>query len=90
VQEILTGLNNRINALRRLSMSQPGRLTHTIEEIAAIISAIRNHDAPLAARRCAEHVSHAADTALHVMTQQTGDAPSLPNSERKKRRIPMP
>jgi len=90
VQEILTGLNNRINALRRLSMSQPGRLPHTIAEIAAIISAIRHHDAPLAARRCAEHVSHAADTALHAMTQQTGEVPSLPSSEQKKHRIPMP
>jgi len=67
VQEILTGLNNRINALRRLSMSQPGRLSHTVAELSGIIAAIRDRDPERAARLCAEHVQHAAHAALRVM-----------------------
>ena len=69
-REILTGLNNRINALRRLSMSQPGRLSDTVKELREIIVAIRNRDADLASRLCAEHVSKAADIALAVMAEQ--------------------
>lgn len=69
-REILTGLNNRINALRRLSLSQPGRLADTVRELEAIIAAIRGRDADLAAGLCAEHVSKAAGIALGMMAAQ--------------------
>lgn len=73
VKEILTGLNNRINALRRLSMGQPGRLADTVRELQAIIDAIRNRDADLASRLCAEHVGKAAAIALQAMAAQSED-----------------
>lgn len=70
VEAILKGLNNRTNALRRLSMSQPGRLTDTVQELKGIVGAIRNRDAELASKLCAEHVAKAAAIALHVMNEQ--------------------
>ncbi|MGX9935542.1 GntR family transcriptional regulator [Advenella kashmirensis] len=73
VKEILTGLNNRINFLRRLSMGQPGRLTDTVQELQAIIEAIGNRDAQLASQLCAEHVGKAATIALQAMAEQTKD-----------------
>ncbi len=76
VAEILTGLNNRINLLRRMSMGQPGRLTDTVKELKEIVEAIRNKDTELASRLCAEHVAKAADIALRVMSEK--DTAKLP------------
>jgi len=77
VQEMLTGLNNRINSLRRFSMGQPGRLANTVIELEGIIAAIRSRDAELAAQRCAEHVGKAAAIALEVMAEQQRQASSI-------------
>ena len=74
VRDMLTGLNNRINSLRRFSMGQPGRLPNTVKELEAIIAAIRNHDAELASKLCAEHVGKAAAIALRVMAEQQSQA----------------
>lgn len=71
VKEMLTGLNNRINYLRRLSMSQPGRLDETVKELSAIIEAIRKRDAGLTSRLCSAHVGKAAEIALQVMQAQS-------------------
>ncbi len=76
VKDMLTGLNNRINSLRRLSMAQPGRLHDTVRELQAIIDAIRNRDADLAARLCGEHVGKASEIALASMTEQIGQIPA--------------
>ncbi|MBY8978352.1 GntR family transcriptional regulator [Rhodobacteraceae bacterium NNCM2] len=60
---LFTQLNNRIVQLRRLSLSQEGRLPVTKREIAAIIDAIRERK-PVKARRLAEeHVASAAAVA---------------------------
>jgi len=69
VKEILTGLNNRINFLRRLSMGQPGRLVDTASELQGIIDAIRQRDADLASQLCADHVGKAAAIALQAMAR---------------------
>ncbi len=61
--QMFTQLNNRIVRLRRLSLSQKGRLPVTIKEITAIVEAIKNRD-PAAARRLGEaHVAAAAKVA---------------------------
>lgn len=70
VLEMLMGLNNRINSLRRFSMRHPGRLEHTIRELEEIINAIAKRDSKLAAKLCAEHVERAAAIALAVMAEQ--------------------
>lgn len=69
VAETLTALNNRINFLRRLSMSQPGRLTDTVAELGEIIEAIRNKDAALASKLCAQHVAKASEIAMRAMKE---------------------
>ena len=53
-------LNNRIVQLRRLSLSQQGRLPQTLREIGAIMDAVRERDEPLARRLAEEHVAAAA------------------------------
>lgn len=80
VKEVLTRLNNRINYLRRLSMSQPGRLSETVKELKAIINAIRNRDVNLASKLCSEHVGKAANIALLVMQTRT-EEPSIPEEQ---------
>ncbi len=72
VKDILTGLNNRINSLRRVSMAQPGRLVDTARELQDIIDAIRNRNADLASKLCADHVGKAAAIALEVMAREQG------------------
>lgn len=70
VAQMLTGLNNRINLLRRLSMGQPGRLTDTVAELKGIVEAIRNKDAALASKLCSDHVAKAATIALRAMSEK--------------------
>lgn len=79
VREILTGLNNRINALRRLSMGQPGRIAETVNELQEVIDAIRERDDVTASRLCAEHVGKAAAIALRAMAAQKKDSSEATN-----------
>lgn len=58
--QTFTQLNNRIVMLRRLTLSQPGRLPRMIAEIDAIVSAIRDRDPETARRMTEEHVRLAA------------------------------
>jgi Transcriptional regulators len=58
--QTFTQLNNRIVMLRRLTLSQPGRLPQMIVEIDAIVSAIRDRDPETARRKTEEHVRLAA------------------------------
>ncbi|WP_068297741.1 GntR family transcriptional regulator [Pararhodobacter sp. CCB-MM2] len=58
--QTFTQLNNRIVMLRRLTLSQPGRLPQMIAEIDAIITAIRDRDPETARRMTEEHVRLAA------------------------------
>ncbi len=58
-----TQLNNRIVQLRRLSLSQRGRLPGTLKEIGAIVDAIRRRDAKAARRLAEAHVAAAAKVA---------------------------
>lgn len=67
VREILTGLNNRINVLRRLSMGHPGRISETVRELQGVIDAIRDRDEKKASQLCAEHVGKAAAIALQAV-----------------------
>ena len=64
IANILTQLNNRISVLRRLSMSQPGRVDYSVIELERIVAAIEQRDAPLARRLCHDHIKAAATAAL--------------------------
>lgn len=61
---LLTHLNNRVTMLRRVSLSQPGRLADAIGELDEVVAAARVRDADTVARLLSEHVERAARLAL--------------------------
>lgn len=67
--QMLKQLNNRVTVLRRISMSQPGRLPNTIKELDAIVAAIEHQDGDTAAQLCSDHVKKAADNVLRSMAK---------------------
>jgi|SRR5690625_679496 len=72
--EMHTLLNNRINLLRRTSLSSKGRLKQTVAEINEIVSAIENRDAKLASELNAKHVAIAAEIAIGQLKQKQNNA----------------
>lgn len=67
VGQMLTMMHNRVTLLRVTSMSQAGRLKHSVAEIRAIAEAIKNGDADQAEAMCKRHVEQAAKVALKVL-----------------------
>lgn len=65
--QMLKQLNNRVTVLRRISMSQPGRMPQTLAELDAIVTAIEKGDAQTAAALCAAHVHQAGESVLRSM-----------------------
>lgn len=71
VQQVLTSLHNRITLLRITSMTQSGRLEHSVEEIWEILAAIKSRDGTRAADACRRHIEAAAATAIAYLDQST-------------------
>jgi DNA-binding GntR family transcriptional regulator len=67
IEQTLTTMHNRITLLRFTSMTQPGRLMHSVAEIRAIAEAISAGDAEKAETLCRRHVEEAARVALKVL-----------------------
>ena len=67
IREVLTGLHNRINMLRFTSMTQPGRLRQSLQEVRAIYDAIASGDADAAEAASRRHIEAAAVVALAVL-----------------------
>ncbi|NBU44381.1 MAG: GntR family transcriptional regulator [Betaproteobacteria bacterium] len=61
IGELLTQLNNRVTALRRVSLSSPGRLTQTLQELELVVQAIEARRPEEAQQLASAHVMHAAD-----------------------------
>ncbi|CUX68703.1 GntR family transcriptional regulator (plasmid) [Agrobacterium tumefaciens] len=72
VRQMLTSLHNRINLLRMTSMTQPGRLKHSVAEIKEIAEAIKARNGPLAAAACKHHIDMAAKVALEYLRKNAG------------------
>jgi DNA-binding GntR family transcriptional regulator len=70
---ILTQLNNRVGLLRSTSMSQKGRIKHTLAEITLIVEAIERRDPERAWQATVDHVTRAAEVAINVLRQQQQD-----------------
>src|SRR5690606_9472961 len=64
LQQLLEGIQARVQVLRATSLSESGRLPQAVQELRDIAAAIADRDADLAARLCAEHVRAAAATAM--------------------------
>ncbi len=73
VRQMLTSLHNRINLLRMTSMTQPGRLKHSVAEIKDIAKAISNRNGPVAAAACKHHIDMAAKVALEYLRKNSTD-----------------
>jgi hypothetical protein len=66
--EVLGSLHTRIHALRRVSLSIPGRQEASASECAALFDALQARDPEGAERASRHHVLAAADAALHPVT----------------------
>ncbi len=64
---MLRQLNNRVTLLRRISLSQPGRLPNTLKELEDVVAAIEKGSGETAARLCIEHVEKSAENVLRSM-----------------------
>ena len=67
---MLRQLNNRVTLLRRISLSQPGRLPDTLKELDEVVTAIEKSDGETAARLCIKHVEKASNNVLRSLTMQ--------------------
>lgn len=74
VHQLLKLLHNRVTLLRITSMTQPGRLAHSVEEIREIVAAIKARDGQLAADACRRHIERAAETAIAYLKQMPNAA----------------
>jgi DNA-binding GntR family transcriptional regulator len=70
VQQFLVQLHNQITLLRATSMTQPGRIEKSIEELRGIWHAIAARDGTKAEWACVNHIEQAAKIALKVLAEQ--------------------
>ena len=74
--EMLTILNARINLLRRVSLSSPGRLEKSLGEMQRLMTAIGKRDGDAAYSAASNHVQKAADAALAQIDKAGLNSPS--------------
>ena len=71
LQQLLEGIQARVQVLRATSLSEDGRKFAAVRELRAIVDAIAARDASLAARLTTEHIRAASQTALlHMRSGQ--------------------
>lgn len=63
IEETVTGLLARINFMRMQSMSRPGRAPVSLQEMTAIVDAVKSQDAEDARRAAVRHVEQARRSA---------------------------
>lgn len=66
IEEMIQGLQARINFLRAHSMSRPGRARFSLVEMKAIQAAIERHDAEAARHAAIEHIHQAQHAAKSI------------------------
>ncbi|MDV8079751.1 GntR family transcriptional regulator [Rhodococcus sp. IEGM 1370] len=64
LRQLIEGIQARVRVLRATSLATSGRSAHAVEELRAIVLAVKAHDADRAAALCAAHIRTAAKTAL--------------------------
>jgi GntR family transcriptional regulator, trigonelline degradation regulator len=73
LRTVVAGLHARVNRLRWLSLSVPGRSAETIKELQDIVHAVLENDAEAAARACSRHVEEAGRVGLLALAEQDAD-----------------
>lgn len=69
IEDILNGLQARITVLRAASMSQPGRMKASVDEIRELVEAVEARDAARAEQVCADHVRTAGRIVLSLLEE---------------------
>ena len=70
LSSMLKLLHNRIVLLRRTSMSEPGRLPETLDELTRMFEALCARDESAASKASQHHVRQASRAALRIMRQR--------------------
>ena len=70
LRSVVGSLHARVSVLRSLSLSVPGRLEHSVQELRAIVDAVLANDADAAAAACARHVEEAGRAGLIALSEQ--------------------
>ncbi|WP_382305037.1 GntR family transcriptional regulator [Herbiconiux sp. UC225_62] len=73
LQQLLEGIQARVQVLRATSLSEAGRSLEVVRELRAVVAAIADRDAEKASRLCAEHVRKASVTALHSLRESEAE-----------------
>jgi len=68
--QLFVQINNRIGHLRRLSLSNPGRLPETQKEIRATVEAIRNRLPDIARQLAQRHVERAGAVVISSLDEK--------------------
>ncbi|MDP3951844.1 GntR family transcriptional regulator [Microbacterium sp.] len=74
LQQLLEGIQARVQVLRATSLSEEGRTPQVVRELRAVVTAIGERDVEKASRLCAEHVRAAASTALTSLRHVEGES----------------
>lgn len=67
-------LNARVNLLRSLSLSMPGRSTESLAELAEIVAAVEANDADATAKACSHHVEAAGLAGFAALAEEAEKA----------------
>jgi len=70
VKQTLTAMHNRVSMLRFASVSSPGRLEQSVNEIKGIVEAIRTGDGDKAEAESRRHIENAAALALAAIKEK--------------------
>ncbi len=69
LQQLLEGIQARVQVLRATSLSESGRSSEVVRELRAVVAAIQDRNAELASQLTAAHVRSASVTALHSLRE---------------------
>ena len=72
LSRILSELHKNITSYRKLSLTVPGRLEHSVREHKEILEAIKNGDGELAERLTSLHVERAMNNMIAAMKTEVG------------------
>ena len=73
LRSIASTLHARINLLRSLSLTRPGRAAESMAELAEIVAAVAANDADAAAKACSHHVEAAGMAAFTALAEEAAD-----------------
>ncbi|HMD91756.1 MAG TPA: GntR family transcriptional regulator [Trebonia sp.] len=71
LRSMAESLHARVNLLRSLSLSLPGRSAESLAELAEIVAAVQAGDADAAAKACSHHVEAAGMAGFSALTEET-------------------